>query len=52
MLLLVFIIAIISIAFAFRSLHQLEKQQEVEHAKKVLKKGKVIYYRDSSASSR
>jgi hypothetical protein len=44
------IIGIVSILLAWRSLRQLEKLKEVESAKRSLKKGKVIYHRDSSAS--
>ncbi len=52
MMIMIVILAMISILLAFFSLRHLEKRQEVEHVKKILKKGKVIYYRDSSTSSR
>lgn len=49
MLQTILIIAVISFLLAFRSLKQTEKVKEVDHAKRELKKGKVIYQSDSSS---
>ena len=44
------LIGILSIFLAIRSVRQQEKMQEIEHAKKSLKRGKVIYSSSSESS--
>lgn len=42
------IIALVSVALAYRSLRNIDKVEELGKAKQQLKKGRVIFQRDSS----
>lgn len=42
-------IAIVSVLLAFRSLKQLEKIEKVSEVKRELRRGKVVFQRDSSS---
>lgn len=44
------ILAIISVLFAFRSLKQLKKNDEIKGVKDVLKRGKVIFHDEKFSS--
>lgn len=49
--LIILFLLLVSIMLAFRSLHTMQKMEEIHDVKNELQKGKVIFHQDSSLAS-